>query len=300
MTLRTSVEPVRSTLAEADMQAFAQDAKIGLLATVSAEGLPHVSLITSLQAKNSRQLMFGQFTEGQSKVHVKSNPRVGFLIMSPRREVWRGTARWTHAVRSGEDYDLYNRKPMFRYNAYFGVHTVHYLDLLSCRGPERLFIPGIVAGSLLARACGAVWRFGKSSPALRPWAQRHLSRVSTLKFLCCVDDAGYPVIVPVVPASAAGPGKVLLIAAASRRDLLKIPRGAVVSLFALNLQMESVLVRGEFGGFRGYPPLAVGTVDIDWVYNSMPPKQGQIFPEPPLQPVVIGDAARKPFAEQGE
>jgi len=30
----------------------------------------------------------------------------------------------------------------------------------------------------------------------------------------------------------------------------------------------------------------VGSVDIDWVYNSLPPCHGQIYPEIPLTPVV--------------
>ena len=33
--------------------------------------------------------------------------------------------------------------------------------------------------------------------------------------------------------------------------------------------------------------MKVGAVDIDWVYNSMPPKQGPIYPEEPLGPVVV-------------
>jgi hypothetical protein len=42
--------------------------------------------------------------------------------------------------------------------------------------------------------------------------------------------------------------------------------------------MESVLVRGRFSGYRRYLGLKAGSIDIDWVYNSMPPMQGQIYP----------------------
>ena len=44
--------------------------KIGLLATVTPEGLPHVTLISSLMACAPQQLAFGQFTEGFSKQHI--------------------------------------------------------------------------------------------------------------------------------------------------------------------------------------------------------------------------------------
>ena len=40
-----------------------------------------------------------------------------------------------------------------------------------------------------------------------------------------------------------------------------------------------MLVRGTFRGFRRYRAVSLGTVDIEWVYNSMPPAHGQIYPE---------------------
>jgi hypothetical protein len=56
-------------------------------------------------------------------------------------------------------------------------------------------------------------------------------------------------------------------------------------VFALNLQMESVLVRGEFTGYRRYAGIKAGAIEIDWVYNSMPPKPGPIYPVKTLTPI---------------
>ena len=108
--------------------------KIGLLATVTPEGLPHVSLISSLMACVPEQMCFGQFTEGTCKKNILTNPKVGFLIMSLNKEMWRGKASYTHLSKEGPEFDYYNNVPMFRYNAYFGVHTVYYLDLVSQTG----------------------------------------------------------------------------------------------------------------------------------------------------------------------
>ena len=132
-----------------DMSVFEESAKIGLLATLDPQGLPHVSLVTSLQLKDPGQLMFGQFSEGLSKTHVRGNPHTAFLVMSLERELWRGKARWTGETTSGEDYEMYNRKPMFRYNSYFGIHTVHYLDLVDFSAKESLSAAGIAAGSMV-------------------------------------------------------------------------------------------------------------------------------------------------------
>jgi hypothetical protein len=50
--------------------------------------------------------------------------------------------------------------------------------------------------------------------------------------------------------------------------------------------MEDVLIRGTFRGFKRHRLITLGTVDIEWVYNSMPPAHGQIYPEVPLEPIT--------------
>ncbi|MDO8941876.1 MAG: hypothetical protein Q7U75_01760 [Desulfobacterales bacterium] len=50
--------------------------------------------------------------------------------------------------------------------------------------------------------------------------------------------------------------------------------------------MEDVLVRKTINGFLTSRFIKVGSVDIDRVYNSMPPCHGQIYPEIPLTPVI--------------
>ena len=42
-----------------DFAEFESTAKVGLIATVSPDGLPHLTLITTLQAKTPKQLMWG-------------------------------------------------------------------------------------------------------------------------------------------------------------------------------------------------------------------------------------------------
>ncbi len=52
------------------------------------------------------------------------------------------------------------------------------------------------------------------------------------------------------------------------------------------MSMESVLLRGTFQGIRRKRLSRMGLIDINWVYNSMPPNHGQIYPELPLEPVT--------------
>jgi hypothetical protein len=167
--------PGTAQISQEAIRAFEESAKIGLVATVDPRGLPHVSLITSIQARGPDRLMFGQFSEGLSKAHVRSNPQLGFLVMNRQRELWRGKARWTGEASSGEDYEMYNRKPMFRYNSYFGIHTVHYLDLVELSGKESISTAAVAAGSLVTALARRRAAARQPREILKPWAERHVS-----------------------------------------------------------------------------------------------------------------------------
>jgi len=276
----------KTTLDEQDIAAFAPDEKVGLLATRTPEGLPHLSLITTLTAREPDTLMFGQFCEGRSKRHVQDDPRVGFLVMTQEREFWRGRATWTHQRREGDDYTAFNHRPMFRYNSYFGIHTVHYLDLEAVTAKARLNLGGVLAGALAAPVVAALSGKGRGAGALNHWSHQHLNGLATLRFLAYIGEDGYPAVLPVVPGRAASRDRLVFVASVFGQELTALPADTPVAVLALNLQMESVMVRGTLGGFRGLFGLKSSTLDVDYVYNSMPPKQGQIYPPLPLEAVT--------------
>jgi hypothetical protein len=274
------------------VSALALDAKIGLLATVT-DDLPHITLITSIHAKTPAEIMWGQFSEGLSKAAVRVNPRVGFLVMNQAKQVFRGSARWTRAEASGDDYAWYNRKPLFRYNSYFGIHTVHYMDVVETFGDEALSMPSVIAGTLLTSAARLITRTprNRSEGVLKPWAKGFVNKADTMKFLAWVADDGYPRIVPVVPSATPDGRRIIVAPTVFQEELRGLREGTPVAVFALNLAMESVLARGRFNGFNGFSggvlgKFSLGSIDLDWVYNSMPPKQGQIYPELPLEAVT--------------
>ncbi|MDD5414829.1 MAG: hypothetical protein PHH96_08400, partial [Smithellaceae bacterium] len=69
-------------------------------------------------------------------------------------------------------------------------------------------------------------------------------------------------------------------------ELNGLQPGKTMAVFGMTMQMEDVLVRGTFNGYTRYRGVKLGTLDIDWVYNSMPPTHGQIYPPLPLKAVV--------------
>lgn len=269
-----------------DLQRLAPDPRIGVLATADADGLPHVTLVTTLAANGPDALVFGQFCEGRGKDNLRHEPRVGFVLMDPGRRWWRGRAHWTHAERTGAHVDAYNQKPLFRYNAYFGIHTAHHLELMAIDGRGRLSIPRLLAGTAAAVALAPVARPPRGEPALKPWAEHHLSSPSTLGFLAWLDEDGAPRVVPGVAHAPVAGRRLILAPTLALEAIRDIPARAPVALFALNLRTESVLVGGALR-WRAVPGGAlVGVLDIDRVYNSMPPLAGPIWPERPLSAVV--------------
>lgn len=269
-----------------DMKEFEPEAKVGLIATVNPQGLPHITLITALQARTPSQLIWGQFSEGLSKKNVKQNPKTGFLIMTMDKSLWRGKALWTHTQTHGIEYEMFNNKPMFRYNAYTGIHTIHYMDLVQTYGRESLPLARIGLGSVLALAGRSALKNEGAPRILKPWAEGLFKRLDTIKFLAFVGQDGFPEIIPLIGAQAADSTRLVFSWLAYKDELRRIMPGTTVAVFGLTLEMEDVLVRGVFRGFSRYRKAMLGSMDIDWVYNSMPPVHGQIYPELELKPVV--------------
>ena len=213
---------VQTALDETARQAFQAEAKVGLIATINPEGLPHLSMISSIRAKDSGRLMWGQFSEGLSKVNVRGNPHTAWLVLTMDKRLWRGKAVWTHAVQEGEDYVEYNNTPMFRYNSYFGINTVHYMDVKETYGEEKLPMAGIVTASILTRIAGGG---ADGEKVLIPWAQGLFNDMGALKFISWVGEDGFPVIVPLIQAAAPDSRTVSFSPAAYKSELKGLAPG---------------------------------------------------------------------------
>jgi len=271
----------RDALNAEDMEAFSPTGKVGLVAALNDAGEPHVALLSSLMARGPKEIVIGEFSRGLSKEYMQRTRRIGFLVMGLDLRLWRGGAVWTRLAHEGAEYVEYNRKPMFRYNTYFGINTVHYLDLAGVEGPQKLPMAGVVCASMSTMLLGAGRGLRSETPALSHYGRRIIDALASLNFLAYVDGSGFPRLIPVLQARTAGPGRLVFSPGPFRAEVAAVPDGVRVSLFSMNLSMESVLC---FGGYaapgRGRGPLA--RIDIDRVYNSMPTCHGQVFPARPI------------------
>lgn len=273
------------SFSEADMRSFESEMKVGILATVNEEGLPHLTLISTLQAGTPAEVIWGQFTEGLSKKFVRNNPKTAFLIMTPDKELWRGKANFTHIEKQGTEFDMYNNRPMFRYNAYMGLHTVYYMDLVEHYGKEALPYGSVLIGFFKALVAKKISGKISDENVLNFWSTKLMNRVSNPKFLSYIGEDGYPIIIPVIQGLTLDCQHVIFSVSTYKDELEKIPNNIPMAVFCMSPSMEDLLIRGTFRMER-IARIKCGIVNIDWVYNPMPPKPQQIYPELDIEPVT--------------
>ena len=63
---------------EQDIRDLDVELKVGLLATVTPQGEPHLTMLSSIRPYAPDKLVWGQFTEGLSKATFWKIPIVGF------------------------------------------------------------------------------------------------------------------------------------------------------------------------------------------------------------------------------
>lgn len=267
-----------------DISAIQPLEKMGICATVNPQGLPHMTFINSLMAQDSTKMTFGQFVRGESKWFMQQNPKIAFFILSPHtRKMWFGKAKWSHKKSDGPELDRYKQMPMQRYNSYFPINLVHYLELVETTNAIKLPIFSTLVSTVLTWMVKGRAKTGVSDRILKPLGETLFNRITSLKCLSYVGDDGFPKIIPVIQCQASDSRRLVFYAGAFKDEFVKIPAGSDVAVFCVSTTLESILTRGKFLGTRKYGKIKLGIIDIEWVYNSMPPNAGQIYPKVKLR-----------------
>jgi len=275
-----------------DIEKTAPLEKIGIIATQNLEGLPHITFINSLMALNDTTMTLGQFIRGNSKYFMQKNPKVSFFILSPHtKKMWTGKILWQKKQSQGPELEIYKEKPLQRYNSYFPIHVVHYFDLVETTPANGLPLVQMVRSTLMtwmARA-GATFARPETRPALpilKPYGEKLFSSPFTMKFLSFMASDGFPCLIPFVQCMTFDSRRIVFYANALGPHRQEITENMEMAVFCLKTTLESVLVRGKFAGYKRRSGIKTGQIDIDWVYNSMPPNSDQIYPEKDLTPVT--------------
>ncbi len=280
-----------------DIEKTAPLEKIGIIATQNLEGLPHITFINSLMALNDTTMTLGQFIRGNSKHFMQKNPKVSFFILSAHtKKIWTGKILWQKKQSQGPELEIYKEKPLQRYNSYFPIHRVHYFDLVETTPANGLPLVKMICSTLMtlmARAGATPWRTKNRRtknrpefPILKPYGEKLFSSPFTMKFLSFMASDGFPCLIPFVQCMTLDSRRIVFYANALGAHRQEITADMDLAVFCLKTTLESVLVRGKFAGYKRISGIKMGQIDIDWVYNSMPPNSDQIYPEKTLTPVT--------------
>jgi hypothetical protein len=175
---------------------------------------------------------------------------------------------------------------MFRYNAYFGVHTVYYLDLISHSGKIPLPMNKIIFAAVKTMVARTLVNKPGKLPVLNSWTRAFVDKIDNLKFLAYVNEDGFPVIIPAIQTQSLDSQHVLFSTTVYTEELQAIPSGIPLAVFNMALTMEDVLLRGQYLGIQRMGGVKAGVVKVDWVYNPMPPVPGQVYPPVELTAVT--------------
>jgi hypothetical protein len=127
----------------------------------------------------------------------------------------------------------------------------------------------------------------ENKPILNNWSYKFLSKMSNLKFISYIGDDGFPVILPVIQAQALTENKIIFHIDPNHYEFSEIHKGSNVALFCMSTDMEDILIRGTYMGINKILGMNYAVVEINWVYNPMPPVAGQIYPEIDIKPVEV-------------
>jgi len=246
------------------------------VATVDSAGYPHLSMITSNCAISPTATKWGEFTRGMSKGNVVKNPKQGLLFMTAQMpfEFLQIKATLDHVSLEGEDAVDFNQMALFRYNTYMRVYRVFFNSVVAARSIRGISLMGITKGIL--KGFGSKGNKGQQETArLNPLGRRLFNGAVFPKFIAYIDSDGYPIIIPCFQARSADGIRIYIPTTQFKEDLACIPPGSKVSMFAMDFETVSQMVKGTL--IDSNPKNLL--VDIEWVYNSMPPKVGTIYPK---------------------
>ncbi len=258
-----------------------------LLATIDSAEYPHLTMISSNIAISPTQIKWGKFVEGQSKEFVLKNPKQGVLYMTaamPFRFL-QAKMRFDSISKLGDDALVFNQMKLFRYNTYMRIDTVYFNNVIASRPIRDIPLPGIVKG-IMGNLVFNKRKFAldpPQSPRLSKLGRKLFSGLIFPKFLSYLDpNDGYPVTFPVFQAREIDGTRIVIPFSQFKDDLLVIPEKSKVSLFAMDLETVSQMVKGTVIAKHSNAIV----VEIEYVYNSMPPKPGYIYPELEVLPKV--------------
>jgi len=267
-------------LPKAALKALNNDAFPKFAATVSNEGVPNVVPLLTTNAADATTLIFARFMIWKTARNLEANRKITINVLGPGLHSWIIRGEFQEFVRQGPYLDHYNRKALFRYNAYAGAGEVGVIQVREARGPLPLGLLRSLFYGLLREPS----RDGHHGPLARvvmpPTVQEKFDARLAFKYLGWVEDDGFPLAIPCLDLHAPT-ANILAFAlpAASGHPLGQLRPGMKVAASVLTLKPVAYQVKGVFAGVEKEAGSRQGRIQLEECYTAAPPVPGRrIFP----------------------
>lgn len=272
-----------SELSEKAIKFTQPDIMMKMIATVDPRGWPHVTVITSNRAIKKDELVWGQFTDGLSKKYVEEiNPKQGVLFMSAEMpfSILQIKMKFTHSTTEGPDIEYFNNSKLMRYMTYARVYKGYYNQIVAATQVRTLPLLKLAGGILKSIIGRGAAKTKIKQKALNIVGYNIFRGLVSPKFLAYIDpEDGYPIIIPTIQATAADHNRLVFPVNILISDIMKIPVGTRVAMLGMNMDLASQLVNGTYTGIEKFRGIKMGVIDIEEIYNSVPPIPGVYYPE---------------------
>lgn len=257
------------------IDAFMQEMTPKFLATASADGVPNIVPVISIEAWDETTLIFGELMILKTKSNLEANEKVGVSVLTKDMNCWTVRGRFEGFERAGERYDRISMRDMFRYNAYTGVRNVGVIRVESVKRVRGMFAPARLAelgmGALAARSI----KFSHDGP-MPPQVTDKFGRLKAAKYISYVDADGYPLALPALTMFSASHGALELGAAALRGfDGAEpaVPLRAAASV--ITFDPVAYQVKGTINQYIGKLGARMARLEVEEVYTASPPIPGK-------------------------
>ncbi|NHJ04245.1 MAG: hypothetical protein EAX90_05445 [Candidatus Heimdallarchaeota archaeon] len=249
-----------------------------MIATIDKNDYPHITMISSNKAINKNIVKWGQFTEGLSKKNILENPKQGILFMTAEMpfKFLQIKVDYDYYSTEAEDAADFNQIDLMRYNVYMRIHKTYYNKIKAARKIRNISLLGIVKGIIVNLFGKRKFKTGKIEKRLPDFGMKLFNGPIFPKFIAYLDPQdGYPIVIPCFQARAIEHKKIIIPFSQFKNDLEQIPENAKVAIFVMDFELETMMIKGIYKGKEK----RCGVIEIDQVYNTMPPKPGYIYPE---------------------
>lgn len=260
-----------------------------LVGTIDNKERPHITFIVSNKAKNKNQIVWGQFCEGTSKKNIFNNPKQGIFMMTPESpyKFFQAKVKLDYVKKEGEEVESFSRMDFYRYNCYMNVHTAFYNEVIAATPVRDLSILGILKGIFLNLIGKGGVKSKDADKKLPNLGYELFNGLISPKFISYIDpNDGYPIIIPCFQMRAPDHSKLIFTLSQFKKDLEAIPLGTDVASLAMDLEPLIIHANGKLIKYDRFRGVKYGIIEIEEVYNPMPPLAGVIYPKIQTRPKV--------------